>query len=583
MSSQGRSRRSKPTRRFSSTRSKRTQRSFRTSRRRSKRATERFTFRAALSKPDPTRQGDQYEQYEQLIAPPPNPLFEQWGNDTLYPPPNPSAEPTTNDVLFQCGVQCSNQEICRHEKEGSGSFFCTYHKKDAEASTKEYHKNYSIDNQLDSANAMRIIPLRIRVYLMYRNSLNNSSTHLSSQDKLRLEKVAQGHLSYITSNLLPHWDMATYGARPVDADSLVTSFMEWTPEINELVRAKYKPTSYNWKFATVVDVERYEIKVKFNGFDDVSTLGREYVKPSYFAMPPKTVFVQYVLDKKPCVMLLKGSGILRNMEWSCLPHQPVWDLLAIIFNGEHIMFTNIVSKQATLEGLVTLPLPSSLPERLEKEKPFEMDKWYDQNLLQNPHFAKYMNDEFSEVMCLHDAVIKKSDFSINVHDAFNCDATNGILTSAITDKVLMYHYNQARQILTEKELLRAKKYLSTSKKILVSFTLSTPVEILEDNVIREMLDIYMTFTDEGGDKIELANILKRAFGTEVTSEKLEYYSKLVLASRIVRRAMNESNMTWLDDPTKKEQTIEFLNTVLGELVLKSQFPQKVQALLKSSG
>lgn len=514
-----------------------------------------FTFRAVLSKP----------------LPEPDPLFEQWGNDTLYPPPNPSEEPNV-DVSLQCGVKCSDQQVCHHTK-GKGTF-CEFHEKIASESTKEYHKNVGVHERLNSGNAMRIIPLRIRVYLMYRNAQNHRKESLTNEEKSSLEGIGQGHLSYITSNLLPHWDTATYGTKPESADTLVTSFLKWTPKVGELVRAKYRPESNRWKLAHVMKVAGNTVEVQFKGYSDLKELEMAYVKPSYFAMPPKTVFVQYVLDNRPCVMLLKGSGLLRDMEWSCLPDQPIWDLLAIIFNGTHIMFTNIVSKKPTLQGKVVIPLPSSEPKRPGEK--IEMSVWYTVELLKTAHFAEYMNDEFSEVLSLYDASEKKERFSIDVNNVFN---TTGTVTSAITDMVVNYHAKMSM----EDQRIRAAAagmYLKKSKKHLVSFTLWAPIKIPQDSVVREMVEIYMQM-DAKKIREKIAELLSTAFQTRVTVDQLEEYSNLVYKSRIVRKAMNESDMSWLDKPELAKDTIDVLKDALGKHVLLSQFPKSVQKLLQN--
>lgn len=582
MHSRGRSRRSKPTRRSPyRRRSKPTRRS--PYRRRSKRAEEGFTFRSVLSKPDPSAQEDLYAQYEQL---PPSPLFEQWGDDTLYPPPSQGGI-QGESVKSQCGVKCSDLTICTYQKDND-SLFCITHKNHANESTQEYHKNDKIHKLLYEAEAMRIIPIRVRVYLMYRNALNHSSKHLEENIKTDFTKNAQKHLDYITKNLLPHWDTAKYGNKPESADDLVTSFENWEPKRLELVRAKYRPSSYNWKIATIVNIEDKVFTLRFQGFDDETKVSRAYVKPSYFAMPPKTIFVNYVIRERPCVMLLKGSGLLRNMEWSCLPTQPVWDLLAIIFDGNNIMFTNIVSKKEELYGSVTLPLASARTAILEEDERFGMEQWYKSDrLLKSKYFAEYMNDEFSEVMFIGDATIEKQKFKIIVKDVFTLEKTNGILTSSITDVAFRYHHNaEVSQITNQKTPSEVKKrlltkYLEQTKKTLVSFKLSEPVVIPNETVFREMLNVYMELTELGYPENISIDILRKVFKEVVKKEELETHSKAVYASRLVRKVMDTSNVKWLGDNTIKEKTLQTLRVLVGanKHVMKSQLPKYVQDML----
>lgn len=553
MRSRGRSRRSKHTTRSSRTSRRRSKRATRSSRTYRMRVAGGFTFRAA----------DVSAQH----------VFEQWGDDTLYPPHGPPVNPIPKEIASQCGVLCMDREKrkkrCLHQTSGD-SMFCEFHTRFAVKHTKDYHKNDEIHKTLNSNNAMRIIPLRICVYLMYNNASEHKQSVLTPDQKTQLEKTGQTHLEYVTRTLLPHWDKERYGPPPESADALVTSFLDWEPKVGEVVKAKFRPQS-NWKTATVVALEGNDIKVRFHGYDDATKLSKSYVKPSYFAMPPKTAFVQYVLDDRPCVMLLKGSGFLRNMEWSCLPDQPIWDLLAIIFNGKHIMFTNIVSKKSKLEGEVVLPLLSSMPEK--PGETLQMSVWYTLELLNSDKFAEYMNDEFSEVMFLYDAQEKRDKLSINVDKVF----ATGTVTSNITDKVAKYHAD--RLIADSDSNTRArlvKKYLSESKKHLVRFTLSTPIPIPEDSVLREMVDIYMT--EQGINPHKRAELLSKALDTSVTKDELEYYERLVLTTRSIRRVMN-GDEEWLQNPKVHAKTIELLQKALGELVLKSQLPERVQKFL----
>lgn len=568
-------RRSKPTRRSSRSSSRRSKRRS-PSRRRSKR--EGFTFRGGV--------------FSKLLFHH-DPLFEQWGDDTLYPPANPSEDEPPEDVKLQCGVECRYHQICKQRKDDD-SLFCEFHKEDAKDKTKEYHKNDGYDYLINAVEAMRIIPLRIRVYLMYRSSLNHSSTDLSDEKKNKFEKIAQGHLDYITENLLKHWDTKLYGEVPINAEALVNSFQKWKPQNSELVRAKYRPSSYNWKLATVVAVDDDVIRVQFKGFNDVVEVEKEYVKPSYFAMPPKTVFLKYVFDEKPCIMLLKGSGYLRGMEWSVRPDQPVWDLLAVIFDGKNIMFTNIVSKQSVLEaGRVTLPLPSSILERLEFHGKFKMETWYEsKHLLASRQFATYMNDELSEVMCLLDAKIRKADFSIDVDNVFDIEETKGILTSSMADNVVSYHFNKL-----EEEILRKRKqtkhrdyreicakmknrykYLSDSNKNLVSFKLKAPLKIPDDTIIREVMQTFKEIKDKKKPKLlvdKFPEVAWNAFQTIVTVKELEGLYFDIWASQAIRMAMETTS--WLNDPEKKNKTIHALKILLKakKYVWKSQLPQHV--------
>ena len=64
----------------------------------------------------------------------PDPIFEQWGDDTLYPVPVDNESPDA-EIASQCGVQCCDKQICKQMVGGTKKLFCHFHEEIANKKT----------------------------------------------------------------------------------------------------------------------------------------------------------------------------------------------------------------------------------------------------------------------------------------------------------------------------------------------------------------------------------------------------------------------------------------------------------------
>jgi hypothetical protein len=338
----------------------------------------------------------------------------------------------------QCGVLCDDGTTCACKRLNP---FCVFH--------TTIHKNKTKEYKISATSyAMQKIKDRFCLYFMFHSASNHNKNNLSEAEKDKLSTSALGHLKYISDALLPKWEPREHGPKPNSAIALLHELVNWTPKQGELVRAEYKrlkldgtdhttqsPTSQKkkikeWKLAEVLNYEPTTrvVSVRFAGYPDRTELLLDNVRPPYIAMPSKTIFLDSVDRGKMCIVLLKGSGALRDMELTCLPDQPDWNMMAFIYYNKCIGFTNIISKDTnSLTGEVTLDLPPFKSTKIASEEAFQLDIWYDADeLMKTNAFAMFMDDENSQVLATCD--IKATDVRKTVDYAKVVDPAINLIT-----------------------------------------------------------------------------------------------------------------------------------------------------------